>query len=286
MMLDGPSLMYRAFFAVPPDAIKDPQGRPVNAVRGFLDMTRTLIADHKPDEVFAVLDADWRPAYRVAAYPGYKADRPPDPDQLPYQFEIVPEIAFAAGMTVVAAPDLEADDAIATLVDDLDPEDKALIVTGDRDLLALVRDPQVEVLFTVKGVRQLHRFDEAAVELKYGIPPRLYPEFAILRGDSSDGLPGIAGIGDKRAAALLQTYGSIDAIVEHLEELPPKQAAAFARAGDYLDAMKIVVTLVRDAHLEIDRPQGVDGDKLLDLGRRHGLDGAVARLLRPTGTTA
>lgn len=277
LLLDVSSLMYRAFFALP-TSIKDPQGNPVNAVRGFLDMTKSLIADHKPDEVIAIFDADWRPEFRVRAYAGYKAQRAEDPAELPRQFEILPEILDAAGIARAEAPGLEADDAIATLLEQLGDEDEALVVTGDRDLLALVRDPSVRVLFTVKGVRNLEEFDEAAVEAKYGIPPSLYPAFATLRGDPSDGLPGVPGVGPKRAIALLGEHGSIEGILSAATSLPAKQAHAFDEARDYLAAMQTVVTLVSDAPIEGTKGGTLDKAKLEELAERHGLGGSARRL--------
>lgn len=278
-MLDAPSLVYRAFFALPP-TVTDPKGRPVNAVRGFLDMTARLASDHPGGEIVAVFDADWRPKYRVDAYPGYKAERPEDPPELPPQFDVIAEVLDAAGVRRVEAPGLEADDAIATLVARMEAGERASVVTGDRDLLALVRDPQVDLLFPVKGLSDPQRFDEAAVEAKYGVRPALYPAFATLRGDSSDGLPGVAGIGPVRAAKLLNRWGSIDGILDHLDELPPKQAQAFLDARDYLEAMKTVVTLVADADLEETQGAETDEERVRSLADEHGLGSSSTRFLR------
>ncbi len=279
LLLDAPSLVYRAFFALP-TTVTDPQGRPVNAVRGFLDMTARLVTDHRGAEVVAVFDADWRPKVRVDAYPGYKAQRPDDPPELPPQFGVIAEVLDAAGVKRVEAPGLEADDAIATLVARLEDGARASVVTGDRDLLGLVKDPQVDLLFPVKGLSDPTRFDEAAVEAKYGVRPSLYPAFATLRGDSSDGLPGVAGIGPVRAAKLLNEWGSIDGILDHLEALPPKQAEAFAEARDYLEAMKTVVTLVSDAELEQTQGGARDEKRVRALAEEHGLGSSSARFLR------
>ncbi len=277
LLLDAPSLVYRAFFAWPTD-IKDPAGRSVNAVRGFLSMATTLLVDHDPHEMIVVLNEDWRPAFRVAAYDGYKSVRAVDPPELPWQFELLDEVLDAFGLTRVAAPGLEADDAIAILVEQLPAGERAAIVTGDRDLLALVRDPDVWLLFTVKGVTQLAVYDEAAVEAKYGVPPRLYPEFAMLRGDPSDHLPGVPGVGAKTAATLLRKFGSIDGIYDNLGKLRPAQRAAFREARDYLDSMKTVVGLVRDAPLE--RHDSVlDPERVEQLARDHNLGGSAGRLL-------
>ena len=279
MYLDAPSLVYRAFFALP-KTIRDPQGRSVNAVRGFMEMTTRLLTDRRPDEIVAVFDADWRPAFRVAAYAGYKSERQEDPPELPRQFDVLAEVLDAAGIARAEAGGLEADDVLATLVARKAAKEQAAIVSGDRDLLALVRDPDIVLLFPVKGVSELTVFDEAAVEEKYGVPPSLYPQFAILRGDTSDGLPGVAGIGPVRAVKLLREFRSIDGILENLATLPPKQATAFDRARDYLTAMKTVVGLVSDAEVEMTDAHAPDVEALQELGELHGLKSSSARLAR------
>lgn len=275
--LDAPSLVYRAFFAWP-KTLTAPSGQAVNAVRGFLEMVTHLIVDRRPLQTVAVFDADWRPAFRVAAYPGYKVDRPEDPPELPPQFDILAEVLDAVGLARAESPELEADDAIATLVEDVPDGERAVVVTGDRDLLALVRDPDVRLLFTIKGTRVLKEFDETAVQADYGIPARLYGDFATLRGDPSDGLPGVSGIGPKRAVALLTEYGSIDAILEHLDELPPRQAEAFALAQDYLHTMKTVVAMVRDASVTATDPHDPDDGAVQELTKTYNLGSSPQRL--------
>jgi 5'-3' exonuclease len=279
LYLDAPSLVYRAFFAWP-TSIKDPQGRPVNAIRGCMEMTTRLLTDRKPAEIVAVFDSNYRPEFRVAAYPGYKASRPEDPPDLPRQFDVLAEVLDAAGIRRAESPGLEADDAIATLVENVPRGERYLVVTGDRDLLCLVRDPEVGLLFTVKGVTEMHEFDETAVAGKYGIPPELYPDFATLRGDPSDGLPGVAGVGPVRAVKLLTQFGSIDGILAHLDELPPKQSAAFDAARSYLTAMKTVVRLPRDAPIEQTNPHPPDEARVKKLAEEHGLGSSGARLVR------
>jgi 5'-3' exonuclease len=277
LYLDASSLAYRAFFALP-ETVTDPQGRPVNAVRGFMDMTRWLILERRPEEVVAVFDADWRSAFRVEAYPGYKSARSDDPPELARQFLVLAEVLDAAGISRVEAPELEADDALATLVSDLSEDRRVAVVTGDRDLIAVVRDPQVRLIYPTRGVRHAEDIDAAAVEGKHGIPPRLYPEFATLRGDQSDGLPGVPGIGPVRAAALLAEHGSIDGILANLDRLPPKQARAFEEARAYLQAMKIVVPLVSDAKLVGTSGGALDEDRMTSLTEQHGLGSSAARL--------
>ncbi len=278
-LLDAPSLVYRAYFALP-TTLTDVQGRPVNAVRGFLEMVTRILIDHRPARLVAAFDGNWRPDFRVAAYPGYKAARPDDPPDLPRQFDVLASVLDAAGVSRAVSEDLEADDAIATLVARMEPGARAVVVTGDRDLLALVEDPAVRVLFPVRGTKEMTEFDEAAVVSKYGVPPKLYPALATLRGDSSDGLPGVTGIGPKRAADLLARYGSIDGVLAAVAELPPKQAAALRDARGYLDAMKTVVTLVRDAPVETTPAGPPDEETLRKLGAEHNLGSSTVRLLQ------
>jgi 5'-3' exonuclease len=154
------------------------------------------------------------------------------------------------------------------------------VVTGDRDLLALVRDPDVRALFPLKGLKEVTEFTEKDVQAKYAVPPSRYAEFATLRGDSSDGLPGVAGIGPKRAALLLDEYGSIDAILDNLDKLPPKQAESFETARDYLIAMKTVVGLVSDAPITRTEPREPDEDLMRELTEVHNLGSSTTRLLQ------
>lgn len=277
--LDAPSLVYRAFFSLPTTII-DTNDRPVNAVRGFMEMTTRIIIDHRPDEIVAVFDADYRPSFRVEAYAGYKAARPDDPPELPAQFEVIAEVLDAVGIPRAEAEGLEADDAIATLVKDASAGATAVVVSGDRDMLALVRDGAVRVLFPVRGTKEMKQFDEAAVKTSYGVPPSLYPAFATLRGDPSDGLPGIAGIGPKRAAALLDKHGSIAEIYQHLDELPPRQRAAFQDGVGYLEAMKTVVRLVEDADVRIFGGGPLGEARMTELSEHYNLGSSGALLIQ------
>lgn len=275
---DAPSLVYRAFFSYP-TTVTDDRGNPVNAVRGFMEMITRLISDRRPDVLINVFDSNFRPDFRVAAYPGYKAQRPEDPPELPRQFHVIEEVLDAVGMVRAESEGLEADDAIATLVTDA-KRFPITVVTGDRDLLALVRDPQVNVLFPLKGLREVTEFTEKDVQEKYGVPPSLYSEFATLRGDSSDGLPGVAGIGPKRAALLLAEYGSIEGILDNLDKLPPKQAQSFEAARDYLEAMKTVVGLVYTAPITATEAHPPDEALLKELTEVHNLGSSTTRLLQ------
>lgn len=278
-LLDAPSLVYRAYFAWP-TTLTARDGRPVNAVRGVMEMITRIVSDHRPDRLVAVFDADWRPAWRVREFPAYKSDRPDDPADLPPQLEMIHQVLDAAGIERTEAPELEADDAIATLVARKDVTDEVVIVTGDRDLLCLVRDPDVVVMFPVRGTKDMTLMDERAVEEKHGVPPARYGELAMLRGDSSDGLPGIAGIGPKRAADLLTRYGSIEGILARSADLSPRLRTALDGSRSYLAAARKVVTLVADARLESTSGGAPDEGALRALGDAYGLGSSAPRLLQ------
>jgi len=278
LLLDTSSLAYRAFFALP-SSITDPSGQPVNAVRGYLDMTAQLVREHRPDRIIHVFDDDYRPAPRVAAYPGYKAERPDDPEGLPAQFELLAQVLDALGAERAVALGWEADDAIGALCAAAAPDDAVDVVTGDRDLLQLVRDdgPAVRVLFTVKGVKQLAVFDEAGVLERYGIPASRYVDYAILRGDPSDGLPGVKGIGEKTARSLVGAYASLEDLLADADAQPPRLAAALRDSADYLRAMREVVPVRVDVHVELTR--GTRDDAVLaQLAERHAIENPLRRL--------
>lgn len=285
LFLDTSSLMYRAYFALP-RTITNKDGQPVNALHGYLDMCAQLIRDRRPIMVVHCFDHDWRPAPRVAAYNGYKATRAVDPEGLPEQFEVLRELIAAAGMAQAEAKGWEAEDAIGSLCARAKDKDVVEIVTGDRDLIQLVRDPNVKVLFTRRGVSQLDLLDEAGVDAKYGVPPSRYADFAILRGDPSDELPGIRGVGEVMARALVRTYPSIeelqqDALEPRAQAGPLRSAAGLKAkirdAADYLAAMREVVPIRTD--LDVDLVQAQRDDERLDqLAERWALTGPVRRL--------
>ncbi|MFL5766523.1 MAG: 5'-3' exonuclease H3TH domain-containing protein [Actinomycetota bacterium] len=271
ILLDTSSMMYRAFFSMP-TSVRDPSGRATNALYGYLDMTARLIGSRQPREVVHVYDANWRPDERVALYAGYKANRPPDPEELPSQFERLRELLDAMGMSQAEADDWEAEDAIGSLLPETD-EELTEIVTGDRDLIQLVRDPAVVVLFTLRGVSQLLELDEAAVFEKYGVPADRYAEFAILRGDASDGLPGVRGVGEKTARALITAYPSLEELVaDALAGSPgrkplkgsPHLRAKIAESAGYIATMQEVVPIRRDldVHVWSGSPDNGDADSL------------------------
>ncbi|MCB0105156.1 MAG: 5'-3' exonuclease [Caldilineaceae bacterium] len=281
LLLDTSSLMYRAFFALPA-SISDQNGRPINAVHGYLDMTARLITDYAPDELIHVYDADWRPAGRVALYPPYKGDRPEDPETLPPQFERLRAILTALGESQAEAPHWEADDAIGTLCATAAPTDHLAIVTGDRDLLQLVQDgteatPKIEVLYTVRGVSTLDTYDEVAVTQKYNVPPQRYVDFAILRGDPSDGLPGVKGIGEKTAAKLIATYSDLDALLADADRQSARIAANLKEAAPYIATMQQVVPVRKDVAVTMHVPQR-DEALVKELAAAFGLTGPVKRL--------
>ena len=278
LLLDSPSLIYRAFFALP-RSIRDPSGQSVNAAHGYLDMVSRLLLDRRPWEVTHTFDADWRPKWRVDAYPGYKAKRAEDPPELPGQFPIIRSILDAAGMPVAEVAGTEADDVIGTLASAAGPEERVAIVTGDRDLFQLVRDPVVLVLFPRTGTSDLLRMDEAGIEAKCGVPPSRYVDFAILRGDPSDGLPGVPGVGEKTAARLVSEFPTLDALVAARDRLPPRLAAALESAREYLEAMRVVVPVATKLDVEPTAPAEPDPERLDALAERHGLRGPVRRLL-------
>ena len=293
MLLDAASLYFRAFYGVP-TTVTTPDGRPINAVRGFLDMTARLITTHGPDRLVACWDDDWRPAFRVEALPSYKAHRVAQeggeevPDELGPQVPILIDVLAAAGIHRVGAPGYEADDIIGTLATRArGPVD---VVTGDRDLFQLVDDARgVRVLYTARGIGDLEIVDEAAVTAKYGIPGRAYADFAVLRGDPSDGLPGVAGVGAKTAAALINEFGDLAgiraAVARTVVPRPPLTAAVLKKlhaAGDYLDAAPVVVAVACDIDLppiEGALPRTpADPPWLAGLAETHGLQSSLSRL--------
>ena len=288
-LLDAPSLWYRAFHGVP-ESITAPDGSPVNAVRGTIDLVARIVKDTRPARLVACLDLDWRPAFRVAAVPSYKSHRltengaEAEPESLAPQVAVLLEVLDAVGLCVVGAEGHEADDVLGTLSA---RETGAVdVVTGDRDLLQLVRNAgPVRVLYTVEKMRP---YDEGAVAAKYGIPGTAYADFAVLRGDPSDGLPGVKGVGEKTAAALVSRFGSIEAILRELDAgttdgFPAGARAKLEAARDYLAAAPAVTHVVRDLPvppLDDALPRSPrDPEALVALSTRWGLDSPLDRFL-------
>ncbi len=296
MLLDTASLYFRAYFGVP-DSVRAPDGTPVNAVRGLLDFIARLVQDHRPDELVACMDADWRPQWRVDLIPSYKAHRVaeehaegPDeeetPDTLAPQVPVIEAVLDALGIARVGVAGYEADDVIGTLAGRATgPVD---IVTGDRDLYQLVDDARgVRVLYPLKGVGTLQLTDEALLREKYGVDGSGYVDLALLRGDPSDGLPGVPGIGEKTAAKLLDSFGDLAGIMAAVDDprskLTPSQRKRLDEARDYVAVAPKVVRVAGDVPLpEFDPalPSAPRDPAMVDaLATRWGLGGALRRLL-------
>lgn len=221
MLLDGNSLAFRAFYALPAENFKTAGGLTTNAVYGFTAMLINLLRDESPTHVAAAFDVS-RQTFRSDRYPEYKANRTSTPDEFHGQIDITKEVLAALGITVLAEPGFEADDLIATLATQAEKEGyRVLVVTGDRDSLQLVSD-DVTVLYPRKGVSELTRFTPEAVVEKYGLTPKQYPDFAALRGDPSDNLPGIPGVGEKTATKWIAEYGSLQALVDNVDTVKGK----------------------------------------------------------------
>ena len=287
LLIDTSSLVYRALFSNP-DTIATPDGVPINATFGFLGMLARLIGDQDPSRLACATDEAWRPEWRVELLPEYKSERAlpgsaqeQAEDKLEPQMPILFELLDACGVPVVGLDGYEAEDVIGTLA--ARANGPVAIVSGDRDLFQLVRDPDVWVLYPRRGVSDVSRVDEAYIEERFGIPGRAYLDFAVLRGDPSDGLPGVRGIGEKTAGALLATYGSLEKVLEAAAANPGGGALGkVARDADYVGRAVQVVTIptdlpVPEVGLERPRPE-LDAD-LEDLARRHGLLGQVRRLV-------
>ena len=299
-LLDSASLYFRAYFGIP-DSVKAPDGTPVNAVRGFVDMIAHLVTRWEPTQLVACWDDDWRPQWRVDAIPSYKAHRVveevPDgadvevvPDTLSPQVAIIADVLAAVGIPRIGAMGCEADDIIGTLTTRAVASGIPFVdvVTGDRDLFQLVDvEHGVRVLYTAGGVRDLAEVDDEWLRAKYDIGGgAAYADMAVLRGDPSDGLPGVAGIGEKTAARLLAEFGDLDGIRRAADEgargLAPGARAKLLAATDYLDVAPAVVNVLRDARL----PQTnaalptspADADALDALAERWGIRSSVSRL--------
>ncbi len=260
MLLDSASLWYRAYYGMP-DTLVDNDGNPVHAIRGFLDMTARLITQYKPGRLVACLDGDWRPSWRVDLFPEYKANRLEDdeteeePETLTPQIPILLDILEAFGIPTIGVDDYEADDVIATL--STSERGPTFIVTGDRDLFQLVDDKRrVKVVYLAKGIANHDLVDKAWIANKYSIPGERYALFAMIRGDASDGLPGIKGIGEKGAATIANSFHDMDSVIaaafdEKNQSLPTPLRKKLLADMDYA---KIATTLVH-CHREVPIPQ-------------------------------
>ena len=291
MLLDAASMYFRAFYGVP-ETTTAPDGTPVNAVRGFLDMIARLLRSRHPVKLIACMDASWRPAFRVAALPSYKSHRArPDgseevPAALERQLPVIVDVLTATGIQMAWADGYEADDIIGTLA--AKATGPVEVVTGDRDLFQLVDDERgIIIAYIAKGLANLELVDEAAVTKRYQIPGRDYAAFAALRGDPSDGLPGVPGVGEKTAAALVRVFGSVENMLAAIDAghggFPAGSRAKLVAARDYLDACMPVVRVAADAPVTLaggDLPSvPADRARVAELDERWGLGSSLGRVL-------
>lgn len=303
LLLDGASLWFRAYYALP-ESITAPDGRPVNAVRGFIDMVAALMARTEPSRLAVCLDLNWRPQFRVDLVPSYKAHRVAEaapgtpeseevPDTLTPQVDMIMDVLAAAGIATAGADGLEADDVLGTLAA-RERNDPVVVVSGDRDLLQVAADEpnQVKVLYVGRGLAKAELFGPTEVAEKYGVPLHragdAYAELALLRGDASDGLPGVKGVGEKTASTLMLRYGSVvalrEAALDPSSDMAQGVRAKLSAASDYLDAALPVVRVVRDADVELSRSDTIpaspaDSNELARLATELGIVNAVDRLV-------
>lgn len=292
LAVDAPGLYFRAFFGVPEAAARTDAGEPVNAVRGLLDMLAALITRRRPGALICALDYDWRPAWRVELLPTYKAHRlAPDggeivPDSLAAQIPVLLEVLAALGVPAIGATGYEADDVLGTLA--TRQAGPVEVVSGDRDLFQLVDDDHpVRLLYIGRGVAKLDDCDDAAVRARFGVPAAAYADFAALRGDPSDGLPGVPGVGAKTAARLLVRYGDLASLVAALDDPQAGFAAGLrarlAAAHDYLSVAPRVVRVARDVELAappVRLPAApADPQELMKLAARWNLAGSCRRMV-------
>ncbi|GIG27770.1 5'-3' exonuclease [Cellulomonas marina] len=309
LLLDTASLYFRAFYGVP-ESVKAPDGTPVNAVRGLLDIVARLVLDRRPARLVACWDDDWRPAFRVAAIPSYKAHRLAAPGSAPGggpggdveevpagivpQVPVIAEVLEALGIARLGAPGYEADDVIGTLVARETTRSAAArgpvdVVTGDRDLFQLVDDAvPVRVLYTQRGIKDLEVVDEERLAERYAVRPgSAYADLAVLRGDPSDGLPGVPGIGEKTAATLVRRYGDLAGVLAARDRADPGLTATQRRrlldAADYLAVAPTVVRVAADAPVaaadDALPSTPADPERLVGLAQRWGLTSAVRRVV-------
>lgn len=308
LLLDGASMWFRSYFGVP-SSITAPDGRPVNALRGFLDSVATLISHQRPHRLVVCRDDDWRPQWRVDLIPSYKAQRvatPADPanpaaqtdveevpDDLTPQVDMILELLDAFGIATAGAPEAEADDVLGTLAD-RERRDPVVVVSGDRDLFQLVRDEPVpvRVLYLGRGLAKATTYGPGEVAQTYGVPVDragpAYAELALLRGDPSDGLPGVRGIGEKTAATLLTQHSSLEQVLTASQDpgstLTKAHRAKLLAAADYIQKAQPVVRVATDADVtmttETDALPLVAAHprKVAELAQRYGVSSSIGRL--------
>ena len=296
MLLDSASLWYRAYYGMP-DTLLSPTGMPVNAIRGYLDMTARLIGMYSPDRIVACIEGDWRPSWRVDIFPAYKANRleeesdeEEEPETLTPQIPVLLDLLDAFGIPMLGVDDYEADDVMATFA--VREKGPIRVVTGDRDLFQLVDDKRdVKVVYLAKGISQHDLVDIKWVAEKYGIPGDRYALFAMFRGDPSDGLPGVRGIGEKGAALIANYFTSVEealaaAHAEH-EALSKSLAKKIIEGTEYLKIAPTLVNCARDVaipQMKIAMPQKpTDLSEIYKIKDEYGLGASVDRLISALG---
>jgi 5'-3' exonuclease len=295
MLLDSASLWYRAYFGMP-DTLVSPSGEPVNAIRGYLDMTARLITIYRPNRLVACIEGDWRPSWRVELFPEYKANRldaegeEEEPDTLAPQIPILLDLLDAFGIPLVGVDDYEADDVMATYA--VTQPGPTRIVTGDRDLFQLVDDKKkIGVVYLAKGIANHDLVDRKYIEDRYAIPGDRYALFAMIRGDASDGLPGVRGIGEKGAAVIANIFTNIEdalqAAREGDERLTPNLRKKLIEGSDYIKIAPKIVHCALDVPLpKLDlampkRPESLD--VIYRFKDEYGLGASVDRLISALG---
>lgn len=292
MLLDSASLWYRAYYGMP-DTLLSPSGAPVNAIRGYLDMTARLIGMYSPDRIVACIEGDWRPSWRVDLFPAYKANRLEDesdveeePETLTPQIPILLDLLDAFGIPMLGVDDYEADDVMATFA--VKEKGPIRVVTGDRDLFQLVDDNRdVKVVYLARGISQHDLVDIKWVAEKYGIPGERYALFAMFRGDPSDGLPGVKGIGEKGAALIANNFASVDEALSAAkaghEALTPNLAKKIIEGADYLEIAPTLVHCAKDVaipKMDISMPKKpADLSEIYAMQSEYGLGASVDRLI-------
>ncbi len=285
MACDTSYLFYRAFFGLPA-TLTSPDGHPVNAVRGTCDFLTRLIERYSPDQLVCAWDDDWRPNWRVDLVASYKAHRVADDggelvdENLARQIPWIRAVLEAAGVPVVGASGYEADDVLASLA--AQHEETTLVVTGDRDLFQLV-DEETSVVYVGSSVAKSELITPDEVLARHNVPAARYVDYAVLRGDPSDGLPGVKGIGDKTAAALVQQYPTLEAMVEAAGDpsttMRPAVRRGLQESADYVLRAREVTTTVATLPLAVPMSPGPDRDAVADFTERLGLGQSVARLV-------
>ena len=295
MLLDSASLWYRAYFGMP-DTLLSPKGEPVNAIRGYLDMTSRLLVKYQPKRLVACLEGDWRPSWRVELFPDYKLNRldeegdEEEPDTLGPQIPILLDVLDALGVAVLGVDDYEADDLIATF--STKQKGPIRIVTGDRDLFQLVDDKRdIKVIYLAKGISNHDLVDLQWISKKYEIPGDRYALFAMIRGDSSDGLPGIRGIGEKGAASIANQFESLEEVmagaVSGDERLTSNLCKKLLASADYAAIAPKLVSCATDIALpemSIDLPTKPKSmEKINLLKEEYGLGTSIDRIVSALG---